>query len=128
MKLDHCFFATGAAVFCLVAWRAFRGRAALRQTWSAYLLWACFGAGLLAQGLVPHLSIRGDRFVMPSHPGSAALHDPAGYVERARRMYLLSALLTTGATLGLALRYRQSLFQPVASRSGAHNHRKPVAS
>jgi hypothetical protein len=128
MKPDYLFITAGVSALGLVAGLAVRGRCSWRQTWCACLLWACFGAGLLVQGLAPHLPIRGDRFVMPSHPGSIALRDPVGCVERERQMHLFSALLTTGAALGLTLRYRQTLFRSTGSQVHVSDHRKPAAS
>ncbi len=50
---------------------------------------------------------------LPTDPG--VQFNPKDIVERTRTMHLVSAVLTGGAALGLALRYRSLFFQPKAS-------------
>jgi hypothetical protein len=93
-------------------------KAGRRNRWLAVLLWSVFGAGLLVQGFAPQLRMINHAFVIPSSLISNGKDiRPAEIVERERRMQLLSAILTAGGALGLALRYRRALVRPSVSRT-----------
>jgi hypothetical protein len=88
-----------------------------RHVWLAVLLWAIFGAGLLVQAFAPHLTIKNKAFVLPPSLISEGKGiRPAEIVARARRMQLLSGVLTLGGAVGLALCYRKVLFGTRSAR------------
>jgi hypothetical protein len=121
MKPDPIFVAAGVATCGLTATILLcRFRHFGRREWIACLLWACFGVGLLLQGLAPHLQTERNRFLLPSHSGSEALTNSIGLIERERRMQLLSALLTGGAALSLALHYRKLFSRSGRQQNGLH--------
>jgi hypothetical protein len=123
MRPDWLFVGCGAAALLaavaltISAWRHRRGGDLLPA-----LLWALFGAGLIVQGFAPHLAIERNAFRIPMEmaPEGGSLR-PADIVASARRLHSLSALLTVGAGLGLALAYRRllvrSVWRPGASAS-----------
>jgi hypothetical protein len=122
MKPDPLFVIAGVATCGLTAailLRRFRHFG--RRERIACLLWACFGTGLLLQGFAPHLRTERERFVLPSHSGSEALTNAIGLIERERRMQLLSALLTGGAALCLALHYRVLFSRPGRPQNDFHS-------
>ena len=81
------------------------------RRWPKVFFWALFALGLLVQAFAPHLKIKDNRFVLPRTLISANSEiRPAEIVERARRMQLLSSVLTLGGALGLAVSYRKVLF------------------
>jgi len=89
----------------------------LARRWHRTFFWALFALGLLLQGFGPHLKIKDNRFVLPPSLISANSEiRPAEIVERARRMQLLSSVLTLGGALGLALCYRKVLFGTRSAR------------
>ena len=88
-----------------------------RRIWLPGLLWACFAAGLLVQGFAPNLQIENQRFILPAQTSAGQVLDPRALVERERRMQWLSALLTGGAALGLALCYRELFTRPGERRA-----------
>jgi len=75
------------------------------------LFWVLFCAGLLVQVFAPRLKVEHNAFVM-SAPVAAQTKEihPMELVARARRMQLLSGLLTLGGAVGLAIQYREALF------------------
>jgi hypothetical protein len=77
-----------------------------RRLWLPSLLWLVFAAGLLTEVLSPHLKIENDAFVMPPSlvDGSKPIN-PAEIVARAKRMQLLSMLLTVEGAVSLGLYY-----------------------
>jgi hypothetical protein len=84
-----------------------------QHLWLPALLWAIFSAGLLVQAFAPRLKIKNNAFVMPPSLMSEGKDiRPAEIVARARRMQLLSGILTVGGALGLAFRYRRVLVRP----------------
>ena len=124
MKPDPLFVIAGVATCGLTAAIVLcRFRHSGRRERIACLLWAFFGAGLLLQGLAPHLRTERERFLLPSHSGSEALTNPIGLIERERRMQLLSALLTGGAAVSLALHYRVLFSRPSRPQNGVHSVR-----
>jgi hypothetical protein len=82
----------------------------LAHRWRKLFCWALFATGLLVQLFAPHLKIEDNRFVLPPSLVSSTEIDPAGIIARERRMQLLSAVLTLGGAIGLALCYREALF------------------
>jgi hypothetical protein len=123
---DYLFIGTGCAALAgasiLTIVRLRRG---VRRNGLPCLLWTSLGIGLILQGSAPHLEIERNRFILSTAPGAASLRDPVGLVAQERRMHLLSALLTGGAALGLALYYRPSLFR---RQDGTSSVRTPAAS
>ena len=86
--------------------------AGLRRGWLALFFWAMFGAGVLVQFFAPRLKIERNAFVIPSSMVSAGKRfDPAEIVGRERRMQVISAVLTLGGALGLAVQYRHSFIR-----------------
>jgi hypothetical protein len=107
MKPDYLSLTTGAAALCLAVYLALRGlRRDRLRNWTASYLWACFGAGLLMQGFAMHLKVEHNLYVIPGDYLLRTKQTPKAVVEREFRMQLLSALLTGGASLGLAYLYR----------------------
>jgi hypothetical protein len=88
-----------------------------RHLWLAVLLWAMFGAGLLVQGFAPRLKIKNNAFVIPPSLMSEGKDiRPAEIIALARRMQLLSSVLTFGGAFGLALSYGKVLFGTRSAR------------
>src|SRR5262245_37984017 len=114
MKPDNLFVIAGIAIVCMAV--ALRIRNHRRSGWGdgvACMLWTCLGAGLLVQGFAPNLRIERERFLLPTPSVAKARINPVELVKRERQMQTLSAVLTGGATLGLALRYRTLLSRPI---------------
>lgn len=88
-----------------------------RHGWLAVLLWMVFGAGLLVQASAPRLRIKNNTFVIPPSLVTEGkdIH-PAELIARARRMQLLSGVLTLGGAVGLAFYYRRVLVRPRSLR------------
>jgi hypothetical protein len=88
-----------------------RVKAKRRARRLAALFWMTFGMGLLVQFFSPHLKIERNAFVMPSsvHAGVKTI-SPSEIVGRERTIQSISAVLTVGGALGLALHYRRRLF------------------
>jgi hypothetical protein len=114
MKPDPLFIiagivaAAGAAVIALISLRKRKLTLCLGAA-----LWALLSAGLLVQGFAPHLVIANNAFVMPqSLVNGSAKFDPAAIVTRERHMQLLSAILTTASTIGLAFYYGRAIVRP----------------
>jgi len=83
--------------------------ASRRPQWLALLFWVLFGAGLLVQVIAPRLKIERNAFVIPpSMVSTGKQFHPAEIVSRERRMQVISAILTLGGALGLAVQYRHS--------------------
>jgi hypothetical protein len=99
-----------------------------RRVWVSVIMWVIFAAGLLVQAFAPHLTIKNKAFVIPPSLISEG-NDirPAEIVSRARRMQLLSGVLTLGGAVGLALCYSKVL---LGRRSARHDlvGRSPAAS
>jgi hypothetical protein len=110
MKPDYLFIITGAGVSILATYllgkSLFDNR---KRSWLPALLWACFAAGLLVQGLAPHLKTENRRFQVPAPNSTNVVFNPKPIVERERSMNMLAALLTVSATAGLALQYKKQL-------------------
>jgi hypothetical protein len=95
------------AGFAILLWACYLALAALRSRqrhlWLNSLLWAVFALGLLVRGYAPHLEIRNHAFYIPTELQSK-INIP-DTVARQKMMHLISALLTCGAALGMALYY-----------------------
>jgi hypothetical protein len=122
MQPDPVFVACGIAATAVAGYLSLIGRP--RQLASA-ALWALLGAGLFVQGFAPHLRVEHNAFRLPSEVLSPrARVDPRALVERTRREQMLSAILTIGASIGLALYYRRLLVPPNWRESVALSARK----
>jgi hypothetical protein len=89
------------------------------RRWPSVFFWALFVAGLLLQALGPHLKIKDNRFILPPSLVSAGTEvRPDAIVARERKRQFLSAVLTAGGAVGLALRHRKALFGGRSSRRG----------
>ena len=76
------------------------------------VFWLIFAAGVLIQVFAPRLKIEHNAFVIPSSMVAAGREfRPADIVGRERLMQVISALLTLGGALGLAVQYRQRLLR-----------------
>lgn len=83
----------------------------LGHRWLSVFFWALFVAGLLVQALGPHLRIKDNRFILPPSLVSASPEiRPDEIVARERKRQFLSAVLTVGGAVGLALYHRKALF------------------
>jgi hypothetical protein len=133
MKPDYLSITMGVAVLCLALSLALRGLRRDRQrNWTAGSLWACFAAGLLMQGFAMHLKVEKNLYVIPGDYLLKSKLTPKAIVERECRMQLLSALLTGGASLGLAYLYRDAFrrsgsAQAARSRKGGQPCVRPEA-
>ena len=112
MRLDALFLTCGALALAVAVTLALGGlRAHRRPLFTAALLCALFGSGLLMQAFAPHLEIEGDKFVVPERDLSGkVIADPIRLVERDRRMKLWSALLLSISAAGLLILYREPIF------------------
>jgi hypothetical protein len=108
MQPDLPFVVVGAGAACLGMLLACGTRQRGRAQALKGVLWACFGAGLVVQGLAPNLRVERGRFVLPYEIVSRPGVTPRGLVEQERRMQMLSALLVAGSAIGLALCYREA--------------------
>jgi hypothetical protein len=117
MGPDLPFVVSGSIVCCWGGALILRSLSQRRQPpWLAVLLWVAFGAGLLVQGLSPHLQIHNGAFQMPE-PLLRRLHhqSPFDLATRERWMQAISALLTLGSAIGLLLYYRPVLWRSAES-------------
>ena len=97
-----------------------------RHRWLALLGWLMFAAGLLLQLLGPHMKIANRAFVIP--PKLTAAGNNIRLVEiiaRQRRMQVISALLTLGGAIGLAVLYRDVLTGKASRRPRESADRPP---
>ena len=88
------------------------------RRWRKSLFWAVFALGLLLQAFGPHLKIKDSGFVVTTPLSAGTEIRPDELVAQERRMQLLSAALTLGGAIGLALCYREVLF---GRRSARHD-------
>jgi|SRR5215831_522432 len=89
----------------------------LGRLWLSVFFWTLFVAGLLLQTLGPHLRVKDNRFILPPSVVSAGTDvRPAAIVARERKKQVLSAVLTVGGAVGLALSHRKALFGRQSSR------------
>jgi hypothetical protein len=78
--------------------------------WRSVFFWVLFATGLLTQAFSPHLKIKNNGFVVPpSLVSSGAEVQTLELVARERGIQFLSAVLTLGGAIGLALCYREVL-------------------
>jgi hypothetical protein len=129
MKSEYLFVIAGAAALCLAM--ALRIRNPRRSGWGdgvTCLLWACFGVGLMIQGCAPNLQIERDRFLITTSSAARTSINPMELVKRERQMQTLSALLTGGAALGLALCHRALFSRPVCRQDSKSSVRMPASS
>ncbi|MGO9057673.1 MAG: hypothetical protein ACLQU2_09865 [Candidatus Binataceae bacterium] len=82
-----------------------------RARWLAVLIWAIFGVGLLVQAFSPGLRIEHNKFVAPGTISKGQEIHPDEIIARERTVQLLSATLTLGGALGLAVCYGPALFR-----------------
>lgn len=88
-----------------------------RRLWRSAFFWTLFVAGLLLQAFGPHLKIKDNRFIFPPSLVSAATEiRPDVIVARERKRQFLSAVLTVGGAVGLALCHRKALFGRLSSQ------------
>lgn len=128
MKPDYLFVIVGVAALCLaVAMKIRNVRCFRRGEGVLCLLWVCFGVGLIIQGCAPNLRIERERFLISASSAKAPI-DPIALVKRERQMQMLSALLTGGAAVGLALRYRALFLRPNSRQEKQSQVRTPAAS
>lgn len=88
------------------------------RRWRKSLFWVVFALGVLLQAFGPHLKIKDNGFIVTTALSAGTEIRPDELVAQERRMQLLSAALTLGGAIGLALCYREVLF---GTRSARHD-------
>jgi hypothetical protein len=81
-----------------------------RRRWQVFVCWLMFAAGLLFQLLGPHLKIANRAFVIPQKLTTEGNNIRlVEIIARQRETQVISALLTLGGAMGLAILYRDTL-------------------
>jgi hypothetical protein len=76
-----------------------------------FLMWTIFAVGILVQVFSPGLRIEHSKLVAPASISQATEIHPSEIIARERHVQMLSAILTMGGALGLAVCYGPAFFQ-----------------